>query len=320
MLYNAITGRKPFEIEKGREFRDIELLQAIRQGVFTPVQELRREVPVELAATVHKAISVDPESRFADLHAFGAALRPYASPQARLTWEAHFTSSAPVRRNPQMSIAIPCGAPPARASDNPANVDPTFPPSEATRGTAPTVVAKREATIALTTAELKAGSDEIHSATTARQPGHSDTGSLSLVIDEASRSQAAPPFRSTREIQATETRPPRQFRNVPVLIVGGAAVVFALVFGAALSVTHRKGPVAQVVSPPPELIAPAPPLAKVAATPPVVVQSVPPAVVAPPAPPPQAGPSVPLPTKHHAHKRLKAAVQLDQHGIAIPNE
>src|SRR5581483_6158754 len=67
---------------------------------------VRPDVPRGLSDAVDKAMSVDPEKRFPDLHAFGAAIRTFASPQAKLTWEAHFTSSAPSRRASQMSIAV----------------------------------------------------------------------------------------------------------------------------------------------------------------------------------------------------------------------
>ena len=344
VLYTALTGRKPFEIEKGREFRDIELLQAIRKGDYTPVQELRRDVPVELAATVHKAISVDPENRFSTLHAFGAALRPYASPQARLTWEAHFTSSAPLRVNAHLSIAISAG--PANSPNRPVNLDPTFPPGEATRGTAPTVVAKREATIALTTSELKDGAEDVHTATTARRPGETNSGSISLVIDEASQSREVPESKAIGEAPAPDTTARNRFRNRPVLIVGGAGVVFALVFGTALLITHRKGPGHELLGPPSALTWHPPPAGKVG--PPALPTSPQPVVPMPettaptiPVSKPSAStsPEEPAPThvvpahsavsveaadpqrKHHTHKRLKpTGPQLDPHGIAIPND
>jgi eukaryotic-like serine/threonine-protein kinase len=338
VLYTALTGRKPFEIEKGREFGDIELLQAIRKGDYTPVQELRPDVPVELAATVHKAISVDPENRFSSLHAFGGALRPYASPQARLTWKAHFTSSAPLRVNAHFSIAISEGPAP-NSPNGPSNVDPTFPPPEATRGTAPTAVAKREATIALTTSELKEGSEEVHAATTAHRPGQTNSGSISLVIDEASQSQEVQGAKATGEAPAREATARNPFRDRPALIVGWAGVALVLVFGFALLVTHRRGPGHQLLSPPAALAWPPPPVGKVAppllpTSPQPVARALEPtastaAVRAESAPtraiPAQSALSVeaapgPQP-KHHPHKKPKpTAPQLDPNGIAIPND
>ncbi|HVV53340.1 MAG TPA: protein kinase [Polyangia bacterium] len=345
VLYTALTGRKPFEIEKGREFRDMELLQAIRKGDYTPVQELRRDVPVELAATVHKAISVDPENRFSSLHAFGVALRPYASPQAQLTWEAHFTSSTPLRVTAQVSIAISAG-PAASAPNGPISVEPTLPPPEATWGTAPTVVAKRESTIALTTSELRESSQEVHGATFARPSGHPESGGISLVIDEAS--EAVPGPKPPGAPPAIETTARNPFRNRPALIVGGAGVLLTLVFGAALLITHRAGAGRQPLSPPAALAShsatggkvpppqpSAPPrhvgsAAETANTGAATIPSSSPTSRVPmePAPVSESAPDAALsvkpapgPSPRHPHKKPKrAAPQFDAHGIAIPTD
>ncbi len=348
VLYTALTGRKPFEIEEGREFRDIELLQAITKGEYAPVQALRRNVPEELAATVHKAISVNPDNRFSSLHAFGAALRPYASPQARLTWEAHFTSSVPLRVDARLSIAISTGTA-ASSSKATANVDATFPPPEPTRGTAPTIVANGEATIALTTSELKDSAQDVHAATTVRRPGQTSSGSISLVIDEASLSREAPISKAPGEAPAPEVTARKPFRNSPTLIVGGAGVLFALVFAGAMLMARRKDLSHQLLGPPAALTGPSPGVGKVTSSPsadspqtgrpaseptdptPAVSRDNLAASPTPVNPAATAGspvhaamrdePSPGLRPKHHANKKPKPpAPQLDPHGIAIPSE
>jgi eukaryotic-like serine/threonine-protein kinase len=332
VLYTAVTGQKPFEIDRNKEFKDWELLQAIKQGEYTPVQELRPDVPGGLADAIHKAMNVDPAKRFVDLHAFGAELRAFASPQAKLTWEAFFTSSPPTRRAPPLSIAVMAhgGRPKiAAALDGPTNVDPvdpTFPPPDSLHGTGPTVAVKgeRQQTLPISTAELKAVSGELSYATTRKRSSDLPSASISIAIEEDSQSgealQTDPPSKKT----TSEATGKSLFRNRPALIVLGAAALFAGVVVAAFVITHEKAL-------PPAV--PQPPAAQPVAAPPPVPRAVTPAPAVPQPSPPAAGATAqttaaappselnaaPTAAKHHAHKKPKHPL-LDTHGIPIPTD
>ena len=332
VLYTAASGHKPFQAHMGKEFKGWDLLHAMKEGDYTPVQKLRPDVPTGLADAIHKAMNFDPAKRFSDLHGFGAALRPFASPQAKLTWEAFFTSRPPSRREPQLSIAIMAdGAPrPAAALDGPTNVDPidrTFPPFH---GTGPTVAVRgeRHQTIPISTAELKVVSGENSLATTSRRPSEFPSASISIAIEEASQSAKSLPSDVPAKRPDSETTAKSLLRTRPVQIVIGAGVLFAVVLGAAFFITHRTAPAASASTRPPVEM-----FAKTVAPPPAAPPATPPAaVVAPPVPPPPAPADLPAaPTasrpaaqtapevRHHQHKKPKPQT-LDSHGIPIPTD
>jgi eukaryotic-like serine/threonine-protein kinase len=353
VLYHALAGRRPFDVKRPKEdFKELDLAQAIRKGDYTPIQKLRPEVPSELADAIHKAMSVDPDKRFPELHAFGDAIRPFASPQAKLTWEAHFTGDAPARRPPQLSIAIMANdraAIPAVTLDGRSTLDPTFSAVDVTRGTGPTVRAKasNNDTIALTTAELKDAAGEPNLATTTRRPVEGESRSLSLVIDEASQPIASLPSAPSAPQATAETTSRRFVRNKPAMIVLGALVLFAAVLSVSYFLTHRRDAAPLLVKPPvdltnPQTPAPPPPTAPLLPTP---------AAAAAPIQPPPAAPAVParaakttpethIPAaasdrvpnakppasstmaspKHHTHKKTATHPALDPHGIPIPTD
>jgi serine/threonine protein kinase len=331
VLYNAVTGQKPFEIDKAKEFKDFELLQAIKQGEYTPVQKLRPDIPGGLADAIHKAMSVDPAKRFVDLHAFGAELRAFASPQAKLTWEAFFTSSPPTRRAPQGSMAIMAHdvrPKTAAALAGPANVDPadpTFPPPDSPHWTGPLVAEGGEGqhTIAISTAELEAVSGELSYAITTKRPSDLPSASMSIAIEEAPQPGEAPQTGPPSKTTTPQTTGKSLFRNRPALIVLGAAVLFAGVVLAAFVITHEKAPPPVVAQLPSAMFAP-----PVAATPSVPrAAPVAPQPLLPPAAPATPTTAAPLPlelnaalptAKHHAHKKAKQL--LDTHGIPIPTD
>jgi serine/threonine protein kinase len=341
VLYTALTGKKPFDVDKKKEFKDWELLQSIKQGDYMPVQKLRADVPDGLAQAIAKAMNVDPDKRFIDLHAFGAALRAFASPQAHLTWEAHFTSSAPTSsRPPQLSIAINAtiDIPKAASLDGPTNVDPTFPLPGSFHGTGPTAVARgeRQQTMPISTRDLMAASGELSLATTSRRPSDPPSQSMSIEFVESSQSAKAPLSDNSPVAIVADSTAKRLFRNRPVLIVLGAVLLFAGVLAGALFITHQKEPAHVPQLPPPELLAPplpakpqittAPAVTPAPTSPPVQpVVAPPPPVAAPPASPAatdaRALPKAAAPEiKHHAHKKAKPQQLLDTHGIPIPTE
>jgi hypothetical protein len=51
----------------------------VLEGDLVPVRERRPSVPDGLAQVIHRALSRYPEDRFADVHAFAKALKPFAA-------------------------------------------------------------------------------------------------------------------------------------------------------------------------------------------------------------------------------------------------
>jgi eukaryotic-like serine/threonine-protein kinase len=59
VLWEALVGRKLFEGQN-----DYEIYKKLRDGQVQPLRPLRRDVPRELAAVIHRALSTDPAQRF----------------------------------------------------------------------------------------------------------------------------------------------------------------------------------------------------------------------------------------------------------------
>jgi eukaryotic-like serine/threonine-protein kinase len=60
VLWEALVGRKLFEGGS-----DYEIYKKLRDGQVQPLRPLRRDVPRELAAVIHRAVASDPAQRFA---------------------------------------------------------------------------------------------------------------------------------------------------------------------------------------------------------------------------------------------------------------
>lgn len=54
------------------------LLVQVLDGNIVPIRSRRGDIPTDLAAAVHRGLSLDPADRFPDFHSFAAALRRYA--------------------------------------------------------------------------------------------------------------------------------------------------------------------------------------------------------------------------------------------------
>jgi eukaryotic-like serine/threonine-protein kinase len=320
ILYQALAGKRPFDTEGKKDCTDLELLASIKAGVHIPLREHRPEVPAGLAAAIDKAMNVDPAKRYPALHEFGAQLRAYASPQAQLTWERHFTSSIPNLREPHLSIAIKPGDDQRTQTQRESpfsatNTIPerTFPPLEGSPHTARTVAARANLGLA----------------TTAKRDPADPSLSLPITVDDpSSRTPSSP---SDTPVIRKDEATSKALRNRPLLLVVGVVVLFAGVLGAALFITHRKEPAPRIAVPPPILLTPATPTAQPAASP---VAPLPHAPAGPlPSAPVEALPPPELPTAaektkvaapippapKHRHKKTDRRV-LDQHGIPIPTE
>ena len=107
LLYSALTGgRKPFEVKKSSEFRDLHLMRAILKGDHPSPRAYRKDIPEGLEAVIERAIDRDADRRYSSVHALGEALLEWASPRGRLQWTGHFTK-APPKAAAAHSMAVP---------------------------------------------------------------------------------------------------------------------------------------------------------------------------------------------------------------------
>jgi serine/threonine-protein kinase len=79
MLYYLLTAKKvydfPPEIQR-------QLLMVLQEEP-VPIRHRRAEIPSDLAAIIHRALTREPEDRFADVRAMHQALQPFAAKSAR---------------------------------------------------------------------------------------------------------------------------------------------------------------------------------------------------------------------------------------------
>lgn len=101
-LYHLLAGQVPFPHSSL-----LAKLEAHRDQTAVPIQNLRTDVPAELARIVAKMMAKDPDQRFQSPSEVAEALRPFAQPQpeslGRLRDSA---SSAPRNRKPIFAMAI----------------------------------------------------------------------------------------------------------------------------------------------------------------------------------------------------------------------
>jgi eukaryotic-like serine/threonine-protein kinase len=118
MLYECVTGQCPFE---GNSL--FAVLAAIVGGALTPPSELVPGLDPVFEAIVTRALSKQPEARFADLRALGSALLPLASPRLRLAYADELGASSSdfgrsyevtreaLRGPPRETLVVPIPAP-----------------------------------------------------------------------------------------------------------------------------------------------------------------------------------------------------------------
>lgn len=75
LLYESLTGQRPFE-----GVTDLDTLQRIQGGAFTPIQALRPDAPESLASIVEHLLHPDPEQRFQTAGALLEALSSVSPP------------------------------------------------------------------------------------------------------------------------------------------------------------------------------------------------------------------------------------------------
>ena len=102
LLYECVTGVNPFRADSARD--SIEL---ITSGQYLPASAHGHRASRGLAKIIERAMSPDPDDRFADLRELGRALVSVAGRRARATWGSAFGSdmvssavTAPVPRRP----------------------------------------------------------------------------------------------------------------------------------------------------------------------------------------------------------------------------
>jgi serine/threonine-protein kinase len=107
VLYECATGGTPFWGDDAYE-----LAHAVMTAAVVPPSELNPDVPGGFDAIVLRALARDPAQRFATVRALGAALLPFAGPEAQKQWGAEF----PAVPEPVVEAAATPVAPRARAS------------------------------------------------------------------------------------------------------------------------------------------------------------------------------------------------------------
>src|SRR5690606_5082848 len=75
-LYECLLGVRPYEKYASSL---IQLLRRVAEGEIKPPRDLDASIPEELDETLCRALSTDPQARFASMREFGAALLPFAS-------------------------------------------------------------------------------------------------------------------------------------------------------------------------------------------------------------------------------------------------
>jgi serine/threonine-protein kinase len=99
IMYECLTGHRPFEAENLYV-----VFQAIVGGHPVPPSQRRPGIPAALEAVVLRAMSVDPNARFASTVALGRALLPFASPRTRSIWEEAFSVVGDVQPGAPLSV------------------------------------------------------------------------------------------------------------------------------------------------------------------------------------------------------------------------
>ena len=140
ILYQCLTDRRPFA---GATLYDT--LRAIVHGEYEPAHLVRPSLPREVTDAVARALSRDPDHRFASVLEFGGALIPFASRGVRALWGRVFGLTADifseVATRPEIALHLfepahdagalastpPSFAPPAPASLVPPRDQPTDP-------------------------------------------------------------------------------------------------------------------------------------------------------------------------------------------------
>jgi tRNA A-37 threonylcarbamoyl transferase component Bud32 len=89
ILYECATGGPPFW---GDDHYD--LLHAVLTAPLIPLREINPDVLASFEAVVMKALSRDPDDRFASMRELGVALLPFASAQSRRAWANGFAGCA----------------------------------------------------------------------------------------------------------------------------------------------------------------------------------------------------------------------------------
>ena len=132
VLYELLTGRGPFEAETMTD-----LAIKIVQDPFISVDQLRPDLPPELAAVVHKCLEKNPANRFADAGELASALEPFAPVASRVIADrARKVISA--NQKTMGMVASPLlrtdGSGPVRAVSSPTHKSPTSPEWSDTKG------------------------------------------------------------------------------------------------------------------------------------------------------------------------------------------
>jgi len=207
LLYHCLTGRPPYEHQKGSDVMAV--LAAVQEGGFPPLRELQPAVSEALEAVVLRAMSRDPEDRFASVAELGRALEPFAPARVRDRWRRYFAEANTLSTGPQ-----------------------TLMPTTAV-STAGLTVNERGANAARTLAEadIVTAADPRFTSTTAVATPTAGEGTTAAAgppsLPSAGGAQDATPW-AVSDALAVVRRPGG--RRVAVAVAGGAAMLGAVLF------------------------------------------------------------------------------------------
>ena len=90
VLYECVCGRRPFESDN-----IYTILHAIGAGEYPPPRSVRADLPAAIETAIMRAMQLEPAGRFPTVRHFAAALLPFGSETARLTWAETFRIDGP---------------------------------------------------------------------------------------------------------------------------------------------------------------------------------------------------------------------------------
>ncbi|MFO0648650.1 MAG: protein kinase [Polyangiales bacterium] len=106
ILWEAVTGRPLFEGDSS-----LEVLMKVVSQSSPSLRELRPEVDPAFESVVQTLLEKDPARRFPSMREVGAALLPFASPEARARWASEFSERASVPSREVFPVASSVPAP-----------------------------------------------------------------------------------------------------------------------------------------------------------------------------------------------------------------
>jgi hypothetical protein len=102
VLFEMLAGQLPWPMPRRNDGGEHE--RFVAAGKYKQLREVRPEVPEGLDAVVMRALSADPDQRFASVFEFAKELLPYATPEAQVMFRKYGENPGRVRA---LAMAVP---------------------------------------------------------------------------------------------------------------------------------------------------------------------------------------------------------------------